>query len=300
MTVVAKDEDDGAIELSTKGAVPGVAVPKWTRLPIRTRPHRNPLAENDDVHPRSPQHFAQLCESTYYPDMTAHPTVEFVDVGCAFGGMLIELAPLFPHSCMLGLEIRSKVVNYAKDRTMHLRTAHVAARDVVDKRKELPDEETTVQAQESSDDIARPNRDLAEYFHHYNNVWFEQLNVMKFGSNCFCRGQLSRLFFCYPDPHWKRKNVRRRIISPGLVHEYAYWLRAGGKLYTVSDVEELEAWMTDCLDACPLFRRATEEELSSELEQRVLQIIINASEDAQRTTRKGLRKHFAVHIRLSN
>ncbi|KAK7198397.1 tRNA (guanine-N(7)-)-methyltransferase [Novymonas esmeraldas] len=235
--------------------------PRWTRLPIRTRPHRNPLAENDDEHPESPADFAERL-AEFYPGVET-PAVEFVDVGCAFGGMLFSLAEVFPTTCMMGLEIRPKVVSFAQEKALALRQENAASST-----------------------------------QHYRNIWFEQMNVMKFGSNCFGKGQLSRLFFCYPDPHWKRKNIRRRIISPGLVQEYAYWLRHGGLLYTVSDVAELEEWMVQCLDGSPLFRRMTEEELSTSEHQQVLGIVTGSSEDAQRTERKGLQKHFAVHMRI--
>jgi tRNA (guanine-N7-)-methyltransferase len=199
----------------------------------------------------------------------ANRRVEFVDVGCAFGGMLLSLAPMFPSTLMLGLEIRSKVVEYARGKALEFRR---------------------------NAKTANPGQ-----YHHYDNVFFDQLNVMKFGSNMFVKGQLSKLFFCYPDPHWKRKNIRCRIVSPGLVHEYAYWLRVGGLLYTVSDVEELEDWMTKCLDECPMFRRLSGEELET-IEPNhgaVISVVINSSEDAQRTERKKLKKNFAVHIRVN-
>ncbi|EKF31887.1 tRNA (guanine-N(7)-)-methyltransferase, putative,methyltransferase, putative [Trypanosoma cruzi marinkellei] len=235
--------------------------PKWTRLPIRTRPHRNPLAENLDAHPDNPLELQARC-ADFYPAMR-NPVVEFVDVGCAFGGMLFALSQEYPDACMLGLEIRPKVVKFAQEKTLGLREAN------------------------------------SDSSHHFCNLWFEQMNVMKFGSNCFRKGQLRVLFFCYPDPHWKKKNIRRRIISPGLVHEYAYWLRIGGLLFTVSDVEELEQWMISCLDGCPLFRRLSEEELQSDsMTRKVLSYATNASEDAQRTERKGLQKHYAVYLRV--
>lgn len=236
---------------------------RWTRLPIRTRPHRNPLADNDDEHPESPFDFADKMKA-HYPQMSSG--VEIVDIGCAFGGMLFRMAPLFPTTCMLGLEIRPKVVAFAQEKATALRVEN------------------------------REDPSL-----HFRNIWFEQLNVMKYGSNCFVKGQLKMLFFCYPDPHWKRKNIRRRIISPSLVQEYAFWLRVGGLLFTVSDVEGLEKWMTECLDACPLFRRLTEKELADDARvSEVLEIAKNASEDAQRTERKGLNKYFAVHVRVSS
>lgn len=244
--------------------------PKWTRLPLRTRPHRNPLAENDDEHPSCPEAFSEMCEE-FFPH-TSLKMVEFLDVGCAFGGMLLELSPLFPDTCMLGLEIRPKVVAYAREKAQVLRG----------EANEVP----SISPISSS---MRP----------YENVWFAQLNVMKFGCNCFRKGQLRKLFFCYPDPHWKRKNIRRRIISPSLVHEYAYWLKPGGLLYTVTDVEELHVWMTSTLNACPLFRLLSNEDLNTEEHQKVLQIVVNSSEDAQRAERKGLRKLFAVFARVN-
>nr|CCC92923.1 putative tRNA (guanine-N(7)-)-methyltransferase [Trypanosoma congolense IL3000] len=239
------------------------AQPKWTRLPLRTRPHRNPLAENSDGHPDCPEEFHKRCVSLF-PGVE-NPVATLVDVGCAFGGMLFSLASEFPDMCMLGLEIRPKVVEFAQKKTLELR-------------------------QGEAEGVS----------HHYRNLWFEQLNVMKFGSNCFDKGQLQALFFCYPDPHWKRKNIRRRIISPGLVHEYAYWLRPGGFLFTVSDVGELERWMINCLDGCPLFRRLSEEEIiENEVVNKMLNYAKDSSEDAQRTERKGLQKHYAVHVRVS-
>jgi tRNA (guanine-N7-)-methyltransferase len=35
--------------------------------------------------------------------------VEFADVGCGYGGLLVQLSPLFPSTLMLGMEIRVKV-----------------------------------------------------------------------------------------------------------------------------------------------------------------------------------------------
>lgn len=255
-------------QVMAEQAVPQIDLgeaPKWTRLPIRTRPHRNPLADNDDVHPECPEEVVERLPEMYPGMVSNGKRIEFADVGCAFGGMLFELAPLFPETLMLGLEIRSKVVEFAQGKALEMR------------------------------------RNAGPQHHHYNNVWYEQLNVMKFGSNYFEKAQLSKLFFTYPDPHWKKKNIRRRIISPALVQEYAYWLRVGGLLYTVSDVEELETWMVECLDACPLFRRLTPQEIAnhSPNHSKIVEIVTSSSEDAQRTQRKKLEKHFAVHIRVN-
>lgn len=46
-----------------------------------------------------------------------------------------------------------------------------------------------------------------------------------------------------------------------LLSEYAFVLRPGGIIYTISDVKDLHLWMVKHLDAHPLFVRIPEEEL---------------------------------------
>jgi tRNA (guanine-N7-)-methyltransferase len=46
--------------------------------------------------------------SELYPE-GGEREVEFADVGCGYGGLLIQLSPMFPDSLMLGMEIRVKV-----------------------------------------------------------------------------------------------------------------------------------------------------------------------------------------------
>jgi tRNA (guanine-N7-)-methyltransferase len=57
---------------------------------------------------------------------------------------------------------------------------------------------------------------------------------MRYLPNFFKKGQLEKIFFCFPDPHFKAKNHRRRIVSDFLLTEYAYALMPGGRLYTVT------------------------------------------------------------------
>ena len=38
-----------------------------------------------------------------------------MDVGCGFGGLLVKLAPLYPDTLMLGMELRDKVWRGCKD-----------------------------------------------------------------------------------------------------------------------------------------------------------------------------------------
>jgi tRNA G46 methylase TrmB len=44
-------------------------------------------------------------------------------------------------------------------------------------------------------------------------------------------------------------------VSTILLSEYAFFLKPGGRIYTITDVEELHNWHVSKLDAHPLFRR---------------------------------------------
>lgn len=46
-------------------------------------------------------------------------------------------------------------------------------------------------------------------------------------SPCVSISQLTKMFFLFPDPHFKRTKHKWRIISPTLLAEYAYVLRVG-------------------------------------------------------------------------
>ena len=59
-------------------------------------------------------------------------------------------------------------------------------------------------------------------------------NCMRYLPNFFRKHQMEKIFICFPDPHFKAKNHRRRIVSHILLSEYAYLLKPGGRLYTVT------------------------------------------------------------------
>lgn len=100
----------------------------------------------------------------------------------------------------------------------------------------------------------------------YQNASVMRTNAMKYLPNYIRKGQLSKMFFCFPDPHFKEKNHRRRIISQVLLSEYMYYLRPGGILYTITDVEELSEWHKNQLEEHPGFELLTEEQLVGWLE----------------------------------
>ena len=95
----------------------------------------------------------------------------------------MSLAPLYPSTLMLGLEIRVKVSDYVQDR---------------------------IQALQHNE----PNT--------YSNIAVLRTNAMKYLPNFFEKGQLTKMFFLFPDPHFKKTKHKWRIINSSLLAEYAY------------------------------------------------------------------------------
>jgi len=90
----------------------------------RQRAHCNPLSNNDGFeYPVRPE---EMDWTTYYPNIpNAH--VDFVDIGCGFGGLTVALAQLFPDKLTLGMEIRSKVTHHIRIHIVHAYSCSHAA-----------------------------------------------------------------------------------------------------------------------------------------------------------------------------
>lgn len=184
--------------------------------------------------------------------------IRFADVGCGFGGLLVRLSPLYPDKLMVGMEIRDKVTNYVIERVAALR-------------REEPG--------------------------NFTNITALRTNAMRHLPNFFVKGQLEKLFFLFPDPHFKTANHRRRIIQTSLLAEYAYVLALGGVLYTITDVPELGSWMQTKLDAHPLFERIGDAELEHDP---AANLLTSASEEAQKVARNEGKTFRNVYRRVED
>lgn len=120
---------------------------------------------------------------------------------------------------------------------------------------------------------------------------------MKYLPCFFRKGQLRKIFICFPDPHFKRSNHRRRITSPALYSEYAFLLAPGARLYTITDVEELHKWMALHGTEHPQFRRLTEEEVAADP---CVEVMRTATEEGKKAAREGRGKWVAVFERISD
>lgn len=181
---------------------------------------------------------------------------DFLDVGCGFGGLTVALASQFPDQSTLGLEIRAKVCEFVRLRIEALR-------------------------------VQEPGS--------YQNAAVLRTNAMRYLPNFFRRGQLSKIFFCFPDPHFKAKNHRRRIVSETLLSEYAYALKEGGRLYVITDVEDLHQWHVSKATAHPMFEELSAEDLEKD---QAAQAMVTVTEEGQKVARAGNAKYWTVFRRI--
>ncbi|RSH95659.1 tRNA (guanine-N(7)-)-methyltransferase (tRNA(m7G46)-methyltransferase) [Saitozyma podzolica] len=226
----------------------------------RQRAHANVFVDHDLDYPASPNdmdwsihypaYFSSLpASSTDIASGSSGKQVEWADVGCGFGGLLMDLAPKFPDILMLGMEIRVAVSSYVNDRI-------AAARQL---QSHLPED--------SPQKLAGG----------YQNVSVIRANSMKHMPNFFAKGQLSKI--------------------TSLLAEYAYVLRPGGILYTVTDVKDLHEWMASHLHKHPLFDYIPNEEL---IDDPVLLSARTATEEGKKVERNKGDKWVACFRRKGN
>ena len=168
----------------------------------------------------------------------------------------------------------------------------------------------------------------------YTNISCLRTNAQKYLPYYFHKGQLQKVFFLFPvryspvprvarwpargrprlrgaaapqDPHFKKANHRRRIVSHALLSEYAFCLAGGGVIYTITDVKEARArpagcasrasarrgqpscgapqvgvWMRDRLAAHPCFEPLSDEELAADP---AVALLTQATEEGQKVAR---------------
>ncbi|RDA90977.1 hypothetical protein CP533_3112 [Ophiocordyceps camponoti-saundersi (nom. inval.)] len=241
----------------------------------RQRAHANPFSDHTLVYPPSPgamdwsAHYPAWVEGSSQPPRL-QKDVEVVDIGCGFGGLLVALAPLMPDTLMLernpslmhvGLEIRASVTEFVQERIWALREQNGGGSKL------------------------------------YQNVACLRANSMKFLPNFFSKGQLTKVFICFPDPHFKARKHKARIVSTTLNSEYAFVLRPGGIVYTITDVEALHEWMVHHFEAHASFERVTPEEEKAD---DCVRIMTSETEEGKKVERNKGQKFVALFRRLED
>lgn len=265
---------------------------------------------------RSPASPSEMDWSTHYPafcgkDAPQQKKVEFADIGCGFGGLLMRLAPLYPDTLMLGMEIRTQVTQYVHDKIQALRLAHQRSREQGESSEGTSgsaaapapggasDAGGTAEDNEERAQNERLVKEAGNVPGGYQNISVIRSNAMKFLPNFFEQGQLTKIFFLFPDPHFKARKHKARIISPTLLAEYAYILRPGGIVYTITDVKDLHEWMVRHLDAFPLFERIPDDDASLQSDPCV-DAVTYSTEEGLKVERNAGNKYFAAFRRTAD
>ncbi|OAG33610.1 tRNA (guanine-N7-)-methyltransferase [Nematocida sp. ERTm5] len=181
--------------------------------------------------------------------------VDIVDIGCGYGGLLFKLSEIFPTASILGMEIREKLVDYV---------------------------DLKIKYEQETENKAK-------------NVSVVRANSMKFLTNYLEKESIQKMFILFPDPHFKKKKHKARIISKSMLDIYQYVIQPNGHLYISTDVEDLFNYMTMCLEEHPLFTRLPEEEA---VKDPLYKIIIETTEESKKADMKHSNKFRAIFKRI--
>ncbi|MCC5620773.1 tRNA (guanosine(46)-N7)-methyltransferase TrmB [Nostoc sp. CHAB 5715] len=180
---------------------------------VRVRQHVNPLGKKYQT-PASPQDLEKIYAK---PNQPLH-----LDIGCAKGLFLVNMAKIEPNWNFLGLEIREPLV---------------------------------VEANKLRSELGLTN--LHYLFCNVNNSLHSLLSSLPPGS-------LQRVTIQFPDPWFKTRHAKRRVVQPELVAELANYLAVGSVVFLQSDMEFVAVEMRDRFAAHPAYQRIGTEEWLAE------------------------------------
>jgi tRNA (guanine-N7-)-methyltransferase len=170
---------------------------------VRVRQHVNPLSQKYRTAIAVPD-WSQIYGNVSQP---LH-----LDIGCARGKFLLQMAPLQPDWNFLGVEIRESLV---------------------------------IEANQQRDRLALNN--LHFLFGNMNSTPLLFLNSLP--------ATLTRVSIQFPDPWFKQRHSKRRVVQPELVTALGEVLSLQGQILLQSDVELVVQEMSDRFLENPRFQK---------------------------------------------
>ena len=158
------------------------------------RQHVNPLSRNFDEIERVPS----LSEMFYDSKLNLH-----LDIGCAAGKFLFDLALVNTSWNYLGIEIREKLVKTAKLKVLE-----------------------------------REIKNLYFVFGNANNILSDPHSELILKN-------IKSISFNFPDPWFKKRHRKRRVIQPEFINTLSDSLQKGSLIFIKTDVKDLFDYM-DC------------------------------------------------------
>jgi len=156
------------------------------------RQHVNPLSSNFN----QTENIPSLSEMFGNSKSPLH-----LDIGCAAGEFLFDLALVKNRWNYLGIEIREKLVKNAKLKVLE--------------------------------------REIKNLYFIFGNA----NNILNDGQSKFIIKNLKSLSFNFPDPWFKKKHYKRRIIQPELINILSNSLQKGTLIFIKTDVKDLFDYM---------------------------------------------------------
>ncbi|MBE9043884.1 tRNA (guanosine(46)-N7)-methyltransferase TrmB [Pleurocapsales cyanobacterium LEGE 10410] len=169
-------------------------------MPIRIRQHVNPLARKFQQPIPVPD-----WQKIYRQNLPIH-----LDIGCARGKFLLDMAQLEPNTNFLGIEIRRQLVDAAN---------------------------------QTKDELGLTN--LHYLFGNMNSSAAVLLESLPSNS-------LKTISIQFPDPWFKKKHNKRRVVQPALVEILVEYLVEGGQVLLQSDIKEVAKEMSVRFASNPL------------------------------------------------
>lgn len=182
--------------------------------------------------------------------------VTMVDIGCGYGGLLFKLSEMYPEESILGMEIREKLVEYV---------------------------DLKIKFEQETSNTSK-------------NISIVRTNSMKFLPNYLEKDSIKKMFVLFPDPHFKKKKHKARIISNSMLDIYYYVMQPEGLFYISTDVESLFEDMCQCIEAHPLFKRLPEETAK---EDPLYNCIVETTEESKKADIKHSNKFRAIFRKVS-
>ena len=134
-----------------------------------------------------------------------------LEIGCGNGLFLSTIAAEFPQNAYVGLEVKHKCLTAAAKKCERLV-------------KECKIKE--------------------------ENVILLNGDVFTVLDKFFEPNSLERIYINFPDPWFKKRHLKKRIVNPDMAMQYAGLLKPNGKLYFVTDNEDYRDYAMEVLHNC--------------------------------------------------
>jgi len=171
----------------------------WNNNTEPVRPDKKRFRQH--VNPLSQKFQMPTILSPSWPESYLDPTLPlFLDIGCGKGTFLLEMASQFPDKNYLGLEIRPPVARLAQTRVVKWGLS----------------ERLKFIGCNANVDLNRILKDYVSY-----------------------GGSLCNVSIQFPDPHFKKRNFKKRVVKDDLVKTLMHFSEKGVELFLQSDVKEV-------------------------------------------------------------